>query len=195
MNTVVKHIAMANKLAAKYAAYRPCERDEILSAAYFGLVKAAARKHNPANSYIAHCITGEIKNAFHSTGSLTRSERRFLADYLDHAGNMSDRADAMGIPHDVVFKRLARMTFVVPLFRNCTVAAPEPGDLDELLEVCLKYLPERLHWVFLCKYRDQLTQEEIRLRTGFGHDTVFRILAQAKTILRANKEAIAQLVF
>jgi DNA-directed RNA polymerase specialized sigma24 family protein len=67
--------------------------------------------------------------------------------------------------------------------------------MDELLEVCLSYLPRKLHWTFLFKYRDQLTKRQIAYRTGMEHRTVRRHLHRALAILRDNKRAIADLVF
>lgn len=193
-DVILNNLSMANKLAHRYAAQQPRDRDEILSAAYYGLVKAA-RKARPKNTYVAQVVRGAIQNALHAQGSLTRGERDFLARYLDQHGNMADRADALGLPHEYVFSRLARMAFVFPLYRDCVVAAPPTGELEEILEVCLQYLPQRLHWTFLFKYRDQLTLAEIASRTGLAKSTVHQQLRRALRILRQNKDQIADVIF
>lgn len=194
-DVILNNIALANKLASQYASQQPRSRDDIVSAAYWGLVKAAKRER--ANrTYVTRLVRGEIQNALHAGGSLTRSERQFLAEYLDHAGNMADRADAMGLSHERVFHRLAGMTFVYPLFGYANQLATEPeGNLEELIEVCLTYLPDQLHWTFLFQYRDQLSRREIGRRTGLGQRTIRRLQRRAINILRANKQEIADLVF
>jgi RNA polymerase sigma factor (sigma-70 family) len=191
---VLRNLPMANKLVSKYAVQQPARHDEILSAAYDGLVKAA-RKRNPANSYVAWCVRGEIKNILHSGGSLTRSERAFLARYLDCEGNMADRADALGLSHEDVFHRLATITHVLPLYDHCNIACKPDGNLDELLEVCLSFLPARLHWAFLLKYRDQLSYPEISQRIGISLRSVSNHLRQALRILRLNKQRLADILF
>lgn len=197
---VLKNIAMANKLASQYASQKPACYDDILSAAYWGLIKAAQlsrrNRRQANNSYVARTIKGEIEHSFHAGGSLTRSERLFLARYLDQTGNMADRADALGLSQEYVFRRLANMTFVFPLYNYSIQLAEEPaGDLEELLEVCLSYLPSRLHWTFLCRYRDQMNYSEIASRLGLHRHAVRKRLRRAIAILRENKQEISELVF
>jgi RNA polymerase sigma factor (sigma-70 family) len=191
-DTVLKHLAMTNKLAHRYAAKNPAERDEIVSAAYCGLLRAA-EKPNPANSYVARWVRGAINRALPAT-SLTHRDRQFLARYSACQGNMADRADALGLSHEHVFLRLANMTTIVPLYDDCPVECRPEGNLNELLEVCLAYLPRKLHWAFVFKYRDQLTQNEIALRTGMSPTTICQHLQRALKILRLNKDRLADIL-
>lgn len=191
---VMKHLALANKLAYMYISQRPSERHEILSAAYYGLFQVAFRD-NPTTSYVSKRIAGAVKDVVRRYQTLTRRERTFLCDYLRCDGNLMERAEAMGLPADVVFHRLASMTFLVPLSQANQVAARRESDLPELLELCLSYLPAHLHWSFTAKYRDQMNSREIAAKTGMARVTVLGQLRRAIRILRLHKGELADIIF
>jgi len=193
-DVVLKHIVMANKIAERMASQNPSERDEIFSAAYYGLVKASRVPH-PHNGYVAKCIQTTIRDALEKASPTLQCDRVFLADYLSHSGNMEDRAEAMGLSPEYVFKRLSSMTIVVPLHQEQDIQSRQESQLEEMLEVCLQYLPERVRRTFLLQFRDQYTCREIAHLIGVRKSAVHLHLKTALEILRANKEPLADLLY
>jgi RNA polymerase sigma factor (sigma-70 family) len=191
---VLKFLPLANRIAARYAAKEPSERDEIFSAAYYGLIKASGNKE-PLGAYIARYIGTEIRDALERVHSTLHKDRVFLAEYLSHQGNMEERAAAMGLKSDEVFKRLASMTVVVPLLHHHNIAARQESQLDEILEVCVSYLPERIRQSFLLKFTDQYTTREIAHLTGLPKSTIAWHNKTALDILRMHKEELADLLY
>lgn len=191
---VLKHICIANKIAGVFAVSDPAERDEIVSAAYYGLVKAATKK-NPKDRYVAACICGEIKHALRSLRNNSWRNRQFLGEYLNQQGTMEERATAMGLPGEYVFRRLATMASTVPLHDEHNIASRQESQLGEMLEVCLQFLPVRLHWTFLLRFRDQYTQQEISDRTGISLRAVEYQHSDAIRTLQLHKQELADILF
>jgi len=189
---VLNHLAMANKMAARYAERLPVDRNDVLSAAYYGLVKAA-RRENPKNSYVASCIRGEIMNTMRDFSSISARDQDFLTRYKAQEGSMADKAKAMNLPVTYVFRRLAKMQFVVPLTED--IPARKESQLNDILEVCLSYLPKKFHRVFLLRYRDGLKLGEIATVTGFTMKTVYSMTRRAIKLLRDNKSELSELLY
>jgi DNA-directed RNA polymerase specialized sigma24 family protein len=191
-DVILKHLSMANKIAVVYAQGNPSQRDEILSAAYYGLVRASCQPQ-PKNSYVAACIKSEIRDTLNRLHPNSHSDRTFLADYASQFGNMEERAAAMGLAPEVVFRRLNAITVVVPLHDD--IASCQESQLGEMLEVCLKLLPARLQPTFLLKFRDQYTWPEISAQLGIGHSAVWMHLHTSLEILRRNRRKLAELLY
>lgn len=192
--TVLRYLPLANRIAARWAGKEPSERDEIFSAAYYGLIKASDGKQH-VRGYIAQRIASEIRDALERVHSTLHKDRVFLAEYLSHQGNMEERAAAMGLKSDDVFKRLASMTVVVPLLHHHNIAARQESQLAEVLEVCVAYLPERIRQSFLLKFTDQYTNREIAHLTGLPQATVSWHNKTAIDILKMHKEELAELLY
>lgn len=190
--TVLKYLPLANRIAARYASKEPSERDEIFSAAYYGLIKAS---EDIDSIRIARRIASEIRDALERVHSTLHRDRVFLAEYLSHQGNMEERAAAMGLKSDDVFKRLASMTVVVPLLHHHNIAARQESQLAEILEVCVGYLPERIRQSFLLKFTDQYTNREIAHLTGLPQATIAWHNKTAIDILKMHKEELAELLY
>jgi RNA polymerase sigma factor (sigma-70 family) len=192
--TILKHVPLANVLAAMYAKDHPAERDEILSAAYYGLV-LASRKPATNTAYIACCIRTRIRDALERAHSTLHEDRVFLADYLSQQGNMEERAAAMGLPPDFVFHRLANMTIVLPLQQDQDIHSKSESQLEEVLEVCLTYLPERIRRSFLLRFRDQYTWREIAKLVGITRGGAINHTRTAIGILREHRQQLAEVLF
>lgn len=193
-DVVLKHIVLANKIAESMSSKHPADRDDIFSAAYYGLVKASRMPH-PQNGYVVKCIRTTIRDALEKASPTLQCDRVFLADYLSHSGNMEDRAAAMGLEPEYVFKRLSSMTIVVPLHHEQDILSRQESQLEEMLEVCLQYLPDRLRRTFLLQFRDQYTCREIAHLIGVRKSAVHLHLKTALEILRANKQPLADLLY
>lgn len=193
-DVILKHLPMANKIASCYAHHNHSERDEILSAAYYGLVRASY-KPEAKNSYVAACIKSAIRDALNRAHFASLRDRKFLAEYLSHFGNMEERAVAMGLAPGVVFQRLNAITVVVPLQPGDNIASCQESQLGEMLEVCLKLLPHRIQATFLLRFRDQYTWREISDQLGIANTTVWMHLRTAIEILRSNRRKLAELLY
>jgi RNA polymerase sigma factor (sigma-70 family) len=194
VDIILKHLAMANKLAAKYSRTTPSERDEILSAAYSGLWKASCKPH-PKNSYVAACIKSSIIDSLRRVLPNSLSDRLLLADYYRHDGNLEERAAAMGLTPEELFRRLNKVVVVVQLINSQDIPARPVSQLGELLEVCLKLLPKRLQTAFLLKFRDQYTPPEIAQILGICRMTALTHTQTAVDILRLNRKKLADLLY
>lgn len=129
---ILSHINTARKLAAKYGARRnDSDRDEILSAAYFGLVRAA-KKPNPKNAYIAKCIRGEVRRTI---SRLNANKTYTLVDTICEVDNTGAIFD---VCTELLPKRLHR-TFLLYHRDGLTQeeVATKTGDSRKLVQAKL----------------------------------------------------------
>lgn len=75
------------------------------------------------------------------------------------------------------------------------VADRRASQLDEIAEVCLTYLPEKLHPIFNLRYREHLTQEEISSQLGICLTSINQSLGNIIGILRLHRNEIADTIF
>jgi len=158
---VHKYLGLARRMAKQFADPRlPNDYDELLSAAYTGLVKAAqAGLDRPA--YIESRVKGEIKDAMRASDILSRRDRAILKAMKHSDGDIESVANCTGLSPEKVAKRVAHIQSAAHISRQRSEATYSENSFDETLDECLSILPAHLHVVFLAFYRDGRSRKEM----------------------------------
>jgi RNA polymerase sigma factor (sigma-70 family) len=189
------NLETARKIAARFTEQcSPNDHDEILSAAYFGLVKAA-QVQSPNKAYINLRIAGEIKDAIRQNDTLYRVDRAIMQAVEACEGNIYLAAESLGYTPEYVHKRLTFIRDTTIMQPPDSTLAPTPCNVDEILEVCRNVLPENLHVYFTLYYKNQMSYTQIAEHLGDPIVKVYRRVAKARRMLQMNREELAEILF
>ena len=197
---IVNHyLELAKSIARQYAEKcSPNDMDEMLSAAYLGLVKASV-KPDATKRYVVSRIEGQIQDARRKNDALSRRDRDIMRYYYRFDRNADAVAEKLDLDVEFVERRAA---FLHSTFRllgerkeEKTHEVEREHSFSETLEVCLSILPATLHKTFLLTYRDQLSLDDIAETLNISLEQAFEQLAAANAILRNNRQLLSSLLF
>lgn len=156
---VCNYLPLAHKLASQMRKSLPkgLEIDDVVSAAYFGLVDAANKFKIDRNiafgTYAKYRITGEIKDCIRRH---CRTQKRFASCY-DEQGNC--------------------------LFDSLAIEKQE--EFDKIEEAFLSRLSERQRKVFDLYFNENVSLKEIGKRFDVGESRICQIIKEIKSILNS----------
>lgn len=195
-NLIESHISYAHAVAAELLARFPAhvDRQDVLSAAEYGLVQAAntydATKGVAFTTFAYYRIRGAVFDLLRETIKTSRFEEAANEYMMDYTAGAS-------APSYAEVKNLAA-GIVASYFLSSEKSAPEArlqspeAPLDSLLKKeqqkeirqALKNLPEKNRKVLEAYYFEDLTLEEIGKRLGLSKSWVSRMHAKGLEMLR-----------
>jgi len=194
-----QYMWLAKSIARQYAdKCSPNDMDEMLSAAYLGLVKAAA-KPDATRRYVVSRIEGQIQDARRKNDVFSRRDRDIMRYYYRFDRNVDAVAEKLGLDVEFVEKSIAFLHSTFELLQEReeekTHEVEREHSFSETLEVCLSILPATLHKTFLLTYRDQLNLDDIAETLHISLEQAFEQLTAANAILRNNRQLLSSLIF
>jgi len=189
-----EHLALARNIAGRYAdPHIPNDFDELLSAAYYGLVKVANTGITDV-PYIAKCISFEVKTSIRNNHILSRRDREVSQCLAELDGDVPAAALVLGISEKSVQKRAAVVRDNIPLTQENEGYEDNAHQMAEMLEVCLSLIPLELHRAFLLYYRDGYSIQEISDILTESRSWVSKKISTAMETLEANKTYLEDLI-
>lgn len=179
---VEQHLSLAENLAKiRHRTVNPCvQYDELLSAAYAGLIDAAGRYNEakvnelakfPFVAYARSRIVGEMNDYLRSCNWGSRQNPQKVRS-LDRVIYRSDQGQG-------------RPVYIGDLLYDADDDVVDTVNSDELFEKIIKGLPKMVKSVFRLRYLYNLTMKQVAEKLDISESRVSQIISQHSIYLRS----------